>query len=262
MQTVTLPNVNSSKVRLMVHSGDFTNGSGFFDISDANFTTTTFAAAAPGAPTGVSGVAGSGQVAVSWVAPVNTGGALITGYTVRAAPGGATCSSVTLRCAVVGLANGTSYTFTVTAANAVGSSSVSAASAPVTPVGGFTSINPVRLYESRIGPELTTFDGDFEGEGRLIDGDVVEFKVTGRPGIPAGAVAASLNVVAVLADGPGFLTVYPCDEDRPDPASSVNYGGGDVRPNAVLTKLSATGTVCIYTLRGTDIVVDVNGVFT
>ncbi|MFT5137086.1 MAG: hypothetical protein ACI8XV_002123 [Arenicella sp.] len=37
-QTVELPEVNSSKVRLMVHSGDFTNGSGFFDISDANST--------------------------------------------------------------------------------------------------------------------------------------------------------------------------------------------------------------------------------
>jgi hypothetical protein len=68
-------------------------------------------------------------------------------------------------------------------------------------------------------------------------------------------------VVAVLPDGPGFLTVYPCDEDRPEPAASVNYDGGDVRPNAVLTKLSTKGTVCIYTLRGTDIVVDVNGVF-
>ena len=29
---------SSSAVRLMVHSGDFTNGAGFFDISDANFT--------------------------------------------------------------------------------------------------------------------------------------------------------------------------------------------------------------------------------
>jgi hypothetical protein len=126
---------------------------------------------------------------------------------------------------------------------------------------GFDSINPLRLLESRIGPELTTFDGEFEGEGRLVDGDIVALQVTGRLGIPDGAVAASLNVVAVLPDGPGFLTVFPCDEDRPVPAASVNYSGGDVRPNAALTKLSATGTVCIYTLRATDLVVDVNGVF-
>jgi hypothetical protein len=71
-----------------------------------------------------------------------------------------------------------------------------------------------------------------------------------------------LNVVAIFADGPGFLTVYPCDQARPVPAASVNYDGGDVRPNAVLTKLSATGTVCLYTLRATDIVVDVNGAIT
>ena len=43
----------------------------------------------PGAPTAVSGVAGNGQVAVSWSAPASTGGSPITGYTVTAAPGGA-----------------------------------------------------------------------------------------------------------------------------------------------------------------------------
>ena len=64
-----------------------------------------------------------------------------------------------------------------------------------------------------------------------------------------------------MAEGRGYLTGFPGDEDRPVPAASVNYSGGDVRPNAALTKLSATGTVCIYTSRATDLVVDVNGVF-
>ena len=173
-QSVTLSNVNSSKVRLMVHSGNFTSGAGFFDISNSNFTTT-----------------GDGT----------------------------------------------------------------------TPTAGFTSVNPARLLETRAGPGLTTTDGRFEGDGRVADGGTVEFKVTGRGGIPEGAEAASLNVVAISPAGPGFLTVYPCDQPRPAPAASVNYDGGDVRPNAVLTKLSATGTVCIYTLRATDIVVDVNGAF-
>jgi hypothetical protein len=127
---------------------------------------------------------------------------------------------------------------------------------------GFDSVNPARLLETRNGPGLQTADGQLEGDGRLADGETIEFQVTGRAGVPEGARAASLNVVAIFADGPGFLTVYPCDQARPVPAASVNYDGGDVRPNAVLTKLSATGTVCLYTLRATDIVVDVNGAIT
>jgi hypothetical protein len=260
-QTVTLSDVASNQVRLMVHSGDFINGSGFFDISDGNFTTSNGPANVSGAPTGASGVAGDRQVAVSWVAPASNGGASITSYTVTAAPGGGSCSSVTLGCTVVGLAKGSAYTFTVTATNSVGTGDASAASGPVTPIGGFASVNPARLYESRVGPDLTTFDGESEGVGRLVDSETVEFRVAGRGGIPEGATSASLNVVAVLPDGPGFLTVYPCDEDRPVPAASVNYGGGDVRPNAVLTKLSAAGTVCVFALRATDLVVDVNGTF-
>jgi hypothetical protein len=126
----------------------------------------------------------------------------------------------------------------------------------------FGSINPARLLETRTGSGLETIDGQQQGVGRGSDEATLTLQVTGRAGIPDGATAASLNVVAIFADGPGFLTVYPCDQARPDPAASVNYGGGDVRPNAVLTKLSATGTACIYTLRATDVVVDVNGSFT
>jgi hypothetical protein len=264
---LTLSNVNSNQARLMVHSGDFTNGSGFFDISNANFATTSFPATAPGAPTGVSGTAGNAQVVVSWVAPANTGGASITSYKVTAAPGAATCSTATLGCAVRGLTNGTPYTFTVTATNSIDTSAASAPSAVATPSSratppGFNSVNLARLLETRSGPGLKTIDRGFEGVGRLADGDIFELQVAGRGLIPVGSESASLNVVAVLADGPGFLTVYPCDQPRPGPAASVNYDGGDVRPNAVLTKLSATGTVCIYSLRATDLVVDANGAFT
>ena len=90
--------------------------------------------AAPGAPTGVSGAAGNSQVTVSWTAPVADGGSPITGYTVVAAPGGATCATAgTLSCVVPNLTNGTAYTFTVTATNAVGTGPASTPSAPVTP---------------------------------------------------------------------------------------------------------------------------------
>ena len=58
--------------------------------------------------------------------------------------------------------------------------------------------------------------------------------VAGRGGVPADASAAILSVVGVTPDGPGFLTVWPCGEDRPT-ASNVNLNrAGDVVPNAVL----------------------------
>lgn len=87
----------------------------------------------PGAPGAPSAVAGDGQATVSWQAPT-TGGSPITRYTVTSTPAGGSCmTSGALDCSVGGLANGTTYTFSVTAHNAVGTGPASTPSAPVTP---------------------------------------------------------------------------------------------------------------------------------
>ena len=67
-----------------------------------------------------------------------------------------------------------------------------------------------------------------------------------------------INVTVVDAGGAGFVTVYPCDAPQPL-ASSLNFTAGQVIPNELVTKLSATGTVCLYTLAATDLIVDVTG---
>jgi Fibronectin type III domain len=89
---------------------------------------TTITPDPPGTPTASAGTATSASVA--WAAPAYNGGSAVTGYTVTSSPGGQTCTtSGATSCTVTGLTNGTSYTFTVTATNSVGTGSSSPSSA-------------------------------------------------------------------------------------------------------------------------------------
>ncbi|MGN9810206.1 apiosidase-like domain-containing protein [Micromonospora sp. BQ11] len=90
------------------------------------------AATVPGAPSGVTATAGNASASVSWAAPSN-GGSPITRYTVTGTPGGSCTTTGATSCTVTGLTNGTSYTFRVTATNAIGTGPASTASAAVTP---------------------------------------------------------------------------------------------------------------------------------
>jgi uncharacterized protein YhjY with autotransporter beta-barrel domain len=89
--------------------------------------------APPGAPTGVSALAGDSQATISFSAPASNGGASITGYTATSSPGNITGTCAASPCSVSGLTNGTAYTFTVTATNSVGTGAASSASNSVTP---------------------------------------------------------------------------------------------------------------------------------
>jgi VCBS repeat-containing protein len=112
--------------------------------------TATINATVPGLPSSVSAAAGDARATVEWSAPAFTGGTPITGYTVTASPGGRTCTwtSGPLTCAITGLTNGTAYTFTVRATNAVGTGAVSSASTAVTPSAPVTPPPPAALDDS------------------------------------------------------------------------------------------------------------------
>ena len=94
----------------------------------------------PGAPTAVSAVAGNSQATISFIAPASNGGTAITGYTVTSSPGNLTASGTTSPITITGLTNLTTYTFTVKATNAIGSSLASDASSSVIPSAAPTNI--------------------------------------------------------------------------------------------------------------------------
>ena len=79
---------------------------------------------APAAPADVLAVSGNAEATVSFTAP-SSGGSPITGYTVTSNPAGGAdqdAGTTALSHLVTGLSNGTVYTFTVEAANALGTS--------------------------------------------------------------------------------------------------------------------------------------------
>ena len=128
----------------------------------------------------------------------------------------------------------------------------------VTASGSPTPVSPARVLETRDVPGFDTVDGLYEGNGRIPAGGTVELVVAGRDGVPSDAKAVIMNLGAILPDGPGFLTVFPCGTPQPL-ASNVNYSGGDVVSNTLTAKVGIAGMVCIYTKTATDLIADVNG---
>ena len=94
---------------------------------------TPAAITAPGAPTAVNAVAGDAKATVSFTPPASNGGSAVTAYAVTSSPDGITATGPISPIIVTDLANGTAYTFTVTAMNSVGSGPASAASSAATP---------------------------------------------------------------------------------------------------------------------------------
>lgn len=77
----------------------------------------------------------------------------------------------------------------------------------------------------------------------------------------SGAAAAALNVTAVGAVGPGFVTAYPAATNgscasAPPLASMLNHAGADATPNLTITAVGGRGVVCLYAMTTTHLVVD------
>jgi hypothetical protein len=124
----------------------------------------------------------------------------------------------------------------------------------------FRPMSPCRLIDTRpgdnhVGP-VDTFGADETVviQARGDNGNCV--------GIPTDAIGLSLNVTAIGATLPTFLTFFP-GGTRPEASSLNPVPGQPPTPNAVTTELRADGTFQVYNKQGdVDIIIDVNGFYT
>lgn len=151
--------------------------------------------APPSSPGSVVAAAGDGTASVSWAAP-SDGGSPITGYAVTSHPSGPmlTVSGDTTT-ATISLVDDTTYTFTVTATNAAGTSDPSAASSPVTPR---AAASPPMTVAQTLPPArtLTTDPGT---------GPTVSAPVTVAVTVPAGG-SVGIAVGGVTESAPTGFT--------------------------------------------------------
>lgn len=209
----------------------------------------TVNAVVPGAPTSPVATAGDTQASVAFVAPVNTGGTAITGYTVTVNPAvvapvfGASSPIV-----VTGLTNSQAYTFTVTADNVAGTGPASVASNSITPKAAqtITFANPgtqnfgmtPTLTATTDAPGLTpTFTSSTTGVCTITSGGALTFVTVGtctinadQPGngayLPAPQVSRSFTVSPVVPGAPTIGTAIAGDAQATVEFTPPAFTGG------------------------------------
>jgi Domain of unknown function (DUF2341)/Fibronectin type III domain/FlgD Ig-like domain/Putative Ig domain len=210
----------------------------------------------PSAPTGVTATGASGQATVTWTAGA-AGSSAITSYVVRAVQDSTkTCTWTTgpLSCVVTGLTNGTSYTFTVRAVSAAGTSPLSAASAAVTPAGVAAAPTNVTAAQAGTAASVTvswTLPTNNGGS------PIVEYYANGTPGgicyAPAPVSGTTGSCVATgLTFGQAYtFRVYAVNGIGNSPLSSPSNA---VTPVGLANSfaIQVSGMVKPYTFALTD----------
>jgi len=197
----------------------------------------------PGAPTIGTATAGNAQASVAFSAPASDGGSAILDYTATSNPGGLTGTGASSPVTVTGLSNGTAYTFTVTARNAIGTGPASSASNSVTPTTGQTVPGAPTIGTATAGnaQASVTFTAPASDGGSAITG----YTVTSNPGGLTGTGASSPITVTGLSNGTAYtFTVTATNAIGTGPASAASNSVTPVVPMRIfVTSITYTGAL-------------------
>ena len=190
-----------------------TNAQGTSPASAAsNAVVTPSVAGVPGAPTITAITAGDRSLTIDFTPPASDGGSIIINYTVSCTPGGITVTGPNSPIVLTGLTNGTPYSCTVRANNAVGAGTVSA-SASGTPRSAVTVPDPPQV--TRAVGEDGAIVFEFLPPDNRGSSPITAYVATCEPGNIRVSAAASPIRIAGLANG----TEYTCS------LQSVNASG-------------------------------------
>jgi uncharacterized protein (TIGR02145 family) len=176
----------------------------------------------PGSPTIGTAIAGNAQATISFSIPQNNGGSAITSYTVTSNPDGITATALSSPITITGLTNGSSYSFTVTAANINGVSIPSSPSNIVTPIQQQTVPGAPVIGQATKGNSLAyvTFTPPSNNGGSAI----TSYIVTSLPGnITATGTTSPITVTGLTNGTPYTFTVVAKNSTgNSAPSSSSN----------------------------------------
>jgi bacillolysin len=199
----------------------------------------------PGAPTIGTATAGNASASVSFTPPASNGGIAITGYIVSSSPGNINATGPASPMIITGLTNGTFYTFTVKAINAVGSGPASAASNSVTPLGSITVPGAPSIGMATAGNASASVS--FAAPASSGGSDILNYTVTSLPGNFSATGASSPITVTGLINGISYTFTVKATNAAGNSTSSAQSNG--VTPGVLSINYTVTpGTTANVTV--------------
>ena len=255
--SVTQPSSQQASLEIAkAHAGNFTQGQ-----TGATYSVTVGNAAGAGSTSGTVTVTETVPAGMTLVSMSGTGwtcpGTAANNCTRSdALNGGATYPAIAVTVNLT--ANATSPQVNSVSVSGGGSATATATDSTTIAIAGsalrFVPVTPCRIADTR------NPTGPFGGPS-LAAITSRDFSIPAGPcGIPANAVAYSLNLTVVPLGPLGYLTVWPAGQSQPI-VSTLNSGDGRIKANAAIVPAGMNGAVTVYATDPTHVIVDIDGYF-